>query len=87
MRELEGLVVSAYLLARHRGASEIDLPHLSAELTSTLQFERRGDPESNRLIVERMLRITGGNVKKAARLLRVSRTTITTLLRNQLPTS
>jgi len=87
VRQLEGVVVSAYLLARDRGASEIDLQHLPAELTPTLQFERRGDPKSNRLIVERMLRITGGNAKKAALLLGVSRTTITALLRNQLPGS
>jgi len=75
-RQLEGIVVSAYLVARGCGAGVIDPHHLTTDLTCALQFRRRGDPQANRVIVERVLRMTGGNVKKAAQLLGVSRTTV-----------
>jgi DNA-binding NtrC family response regulator len=83
VRELEGVVLSAYLMARNEEALEIDLKHLPAELTARPQFKRRGDPGSNQIVVQRILRITGGNVKKAAQLLGVSRTTIRAVSRNQ----
>jgi len=76
VRELEGIVLCAYLFARDQGLAEIGVQHLPAELTPRLQFKRRGDREGNRIVVERVLRITGGNVKKAARLLGVSRNTV-----------
>ena len=76
VRQLEGVVLRAYLIARHAGAAEIDVGHIPGELTRGLHFKRHGDPEGNRLIVERVLGFTGGNAKKAARLLGVSRTTI-----------
>jgi DNA-binding NtrC family response regulator len=76
VRELEGIVLCAYLFARDQGLAEIDLKNLPADLTPRLQYKRRGDREENRIVVERVLRITGGNVKKAARLLGVSRTTV-----------
>jgi len=81
VRQLEGIVLSAYLIARHRGAAAIDVEHLPPELRRVYQFKRHGDPEANRMIVERVLRITRGNVKKAALLLRVSRTTVNTFRR------
>ncbi len=76
VRELEGVVLCAYLFARDQGLAEIGVQHLPAELTPRLQYRRHGDPEKNRLVVERVLQITGGNVKKAAQRLGVSRTTV-----------
>ena len=76
VRQLEGIVLRVYLIARHRGASEIDVEHLPSSLMGRLQYRRHGDPEANRRVVERVLRITGGNAQKAARLLDVSRTTV-----------
>jgi len=76
VRELEGIVLCAYLLARDQGLGEIDVQHLPGELTPRLQYKRHGDPEENRIVVARILRITGGNVRKAARLLGVSRNTV-----------
>jgi len=76
VRQLEGIVLSAYLVARGSGASGIDVQHLRAESKPLLQYKRRGNPEANRTAVERMLRMTGGNVKRAAQLLGVSRTTV-----------
>ena len=79
VRELEGVVLCAYLFARDQGLAEIGVQHLPAELTPRLEYKRRGDPEKNRLVVERVLQITGGNVKKAAQRLGVSRNTVTTV--------
>jgi DNA-binding NtrC family response regulator len=76
VRELEGVVLCAYLTAREQGLAEISVQHLPAELTPRLQYKRRGNREENRVLVERVLRITGGNAKKAAELLGVSRTTL-----------
>jgi len=81
VRQLEGMVLSAYLMARSEGGLEIDLRHLPAKVARISQFKRRGDPEVNRFVVERTLRITGGNVKKAAQLLGVSRTTVNAVRR------
>jgi DNA-binding NtrC family response regulator len=76
VRELEGVVLCAYLFAKDQGLAEIGVQHLPAKLTPCLEYKRRGDREANRLVVERVLRVTGGNVKKAARLLGVSRNTV-----------
>jgi len=43
-------------------------------------YRRHGDPDANRVVVERVLQMTGGNVKKAAQLLGVSRTTVNVTL-------
>lgn len=75
LRQLEGIVLSAYLLAGPLG-EEIDVHHLPSDAWPTARYRRHGNSDANRLIVERALRITGGNVKKAAQLLKVSRTTI-----------
>jgi len=80
VRQLEGVILSAYLIAKASGSSEIDVEHLPRQLTPRLQFRRHGDMAENRQVIERTLRITGGNVKKAAQLLGVSRTTINTAL-------
>src|SRR5204863_866636 len=69
VRQLEGIVLHAYLIARYRGASVIEVEHLPAQITPRLQYRRHGDVEANRTVVERMLRITRGNVTKAAELL------------------
>jgi len=84
VRELEGIVLCAYLFARDQGLAEIDVKHLPAELTPCLQYKRRGDREENRIVVERVLRITRGNVGKAARFPGVSRTTLNATRHNRL---
>jgi DNA-binding NtrC family response regulator len=76
VRQLEGMVLSAFLVARSRGATTIDTDHLPPQLVPAFHFERHGDRKTNQMIVERALRITGGNVKRAAKLLGVSRTTV-----------
>ena len=76
VRQLEGSVLSAYLMARYDERAEIDVEHLPAELVPAGQYRRHGDREANRVVVERVLQMTGGNVSKAAQLLGVSRTTV-----------
>jgi len=76
VRQLEGFVLHAYLMARREGTTRIEVAHLPVELTPCLQYKRRGNRDENRAVVERVLRVTGGNVKQAARLLGVSRNTL-----------
>jgi DNA-binding NtrC family response regulator len=76
VRELEGIVLSAYLIARHRGACAIAVEDLPPQFATGLRYQRHGDVEANRQVVQRVLRVTGGNAKKAAELLGVSRTTV-----------
>jgi DNA-binding NtrC family response regulator len=76
VRELEGIVLCAYVFARDQGSAEIGVQHLPGGLTPCLQYKRRGDRKENRIVVEQALKITGGSVMKAARLLGVSRNTI-----------
>jgi len=76
VRQLEGMVLSGYLVARARGAAQIDVDHLPVDSISVPPYRRHGGFEKNRAVVERALRITGGNVKQAAQLLGVSRTTV-----------
>ncbi len=76
VRQLEGIVVAAYLMARMAGAVEISPEHLPEEVGAGLRYQRRGDPRANRVAVERALRQTGGNVKRAAKLLGVNRNTV-----------
>jgi DNA-binding NtrC family response regulator len=85
VRQLEGLVLSAYLLARHHGSATIEVAHLPGSFSPVPQFRRRGDIAANRLAVEQTLRITGGNVKRAAQLLGVSRTTVNAARKQQPP--
>jgi len=82
VRELEGIVLCAYLFARDQGLAEIGVQHLPAELTPRLHYRRHGDREANRVVVERTLRVTGGNVRQAARLLGVSRNTLNAVRRD-----
>jgi len=84
VRQLEGVVLCAYLVAKDEGAAAIEVQHLPLQTSLRVQYKRRGDREENRIVVERALRITGGNVKRAARLLGVSRNTMTTA-RNSVP--
>ena len=79
VRQLGGVIEYAYLVARAAGGGEIRPEHLPQWLQSTLCYRRRGDREANRLVVERSLRVTGGNVSAAARLVGMSRTTFTRL--------
>ncbi len=80
VRQLEGIVVAAYLMARMAGAAEIRPEHLADEVCAHLRYQRRGDPRANRVAVERALRQAGGNVKRAAKLLGVNRNTVHAIL-------
>lgn len=73
VRELGAIVECAYLMARAAGAEEIGPEHVPPGTCPVLRYARRGDREANRLAVERSLKLTGGNVKAAARLLGISR--------------
>ena len=79
VRELGAVVVCAYLLARASGAAEIGPQHVSVSLAPAVRYQRHGDRQANRLAVEQSLKLTGGNVKAAARLLGVSRNTVNAL--------
>jgi DNA-binding NtrC family response regulator len=76
VRHLIDIVERAYLLAHADGRDEICPQDLEVELSATLRYRRHGDAAANRAVVERMLELTGGNVKAAAQRLGVSRTTI-----------
>ena len=73
VRELRAVLEYGYLMARATGTKEIGAEHLPAWLRPLLQYQRRGDREANRLVVQRTLAITGGNVTAAAKLLGISR--------------
>lgn len=76
VRELEGVILAAYLWARAAGAEEIGPQFLPEHVWPPLRYERRGDRRANRIAVEQALSRTGGNVKQAATLLGVSRTAV-----------
>jgi DNA-binding NtrC family response regulator len=81
VRDLEGIIIAAYLFARAAGAEAIGPEYLPEEVCPPLRFERWGDPVANRIVVERALQRTGGNVKQAAKLLGVSRNSVQAVLR------
>jgi two-component system, NtrC family, response regulator len=85
VRQLEGAVLSGYLLARAQEASLIDAAHLPFDATALPQYKRHGDINANRILVERVLRMTGGNVRKASELLGVSRNTVNAARRTKPP--
>ena len=74
VRQLEMVVRDAYLRAR-RGTM-IRLEHLSELVHLPVRFERRGDRAANARAVRLALQVTNGRVDGAARLLRMSRTTV-----------
>jgi DNA-binding NtrC family response regulator len=76
VRELEGAVLEAFLLAAHEGARKIGPAHMPDKVAPLLPYTRHGDRAGNRIAVERALKRTGGNVKRAATLLGVSRTVV-----------
>jgi DNA-binding NtrC family response regulator len=80
LRELHGVVESAYLMAAAAGAGEVRAEHLPDELGPQLLYQRRGDRVANRRAVERALERTGGNVTAAARVLGVSRAAVNAVL-------
>lgn len=80
LRQLDGMVLRAYLVAGP-GTEKIDVQHLSADVAPVGHYRRHGDAEANRRVVERVLKMTGGNVRKAAKLLGISRTTVTATCR------
>jgi DNA-binding NtrC family response regulator len=73
VRELGAVVEYGYLMARAAGAREIGTEHMPAGVCPALRYRRRGDREANGVAVERALKLTGGNVSAAARLLGISR--------------
>jgi DNA-binding NtrC family response regulator len=79
VRELRAVVEYGYLMTKAAGAEKIGVEHLPSGLFTTIRYQRRGSREANRLAVERALCFTGGNVRAAARLLDVSRNTVTAL--------
>ncbi|OLD39486.1 MAG: hypothetical protein AUI57_03180 [Candidatus Rokubacteria bacterium 13_1_40CM_2_68_8] len=74
VRQLEMVVRDAYLRAR-RGTM-VRLEHLSELVHLPVRFERRGDRAANARAVRVALEATKGRVDGAARLLRMSRTTV-----------
>jgi DNA-binding NtrC family response regulator len=85
VRQLQGVVVCAYLMAAAPGAAEVRVEHLPDGLCAQLRYQRRGNAEANRRAIERALERTGGNVKAAARVLGVSRHTVTSVLGGSSP--
>ena len=73
VRELGAVVERGFLMARIAGAGEIGAEHLPDGTCPALRYQRRGDREANRIAIERALKLTGGNVAAAARLLGMSR--------------
>ena len=73
VRELRAVLGYAFLMARAAEAKEIRPEHLPRGLRPGLRYQRRGGREANRIVVERALAVTGGNVKAAAELLGISR--------------
>ena len=82
VRELEGVIVAAYLMARVAGDEEIGPECLPDQVCPLLQYHRRGDRSANRMAVEQALGRTGGNMKQAAKLLGVSRNAVHATLMN-----
>jgi len=80
VRELTAAIEYAYLMARAANATEIGEGHLPDGLCPRLLYQRWGDRATNRLVVERALKRTGGSVKEAAQLLGISRTAVHALL-------
>jgi len=74
VRQLEMVVRGAYL--RARGSAVVRLEHLTELVHLPVQFERRGDRAANARAVRLALEVTKGRVNGAARLLRMSRTTV-----------
>ena len=79
VRELGAVVEYGYLMARAAGIAEIGTEHLALGLRCSLQYKRHGDPAANRVVVERVLGMTRGNVAAAAKILGVSRNTVNTV--------
>ena len=76
VRELGAVIQYGYLMARAARIAEIGTEHLPLELRCSLQYKRHGDPTANRIVVERVLKMTRGNATAAAKLLGVSRNTL-----------
>jgi DNA-binding NtrC family response regulator len=74
IRQLEGMILRAYLVARDAGAGQIDVEHLPSMLKTELRYRRRGQPEENRPVIELALSLARGNLTEAARLVDLSRT-------------
>ena len=79
VRELKARVRAAYLLAR--GQDVIGCHHFHGLENRVPVFQRRGDPRGQRLAVEWALAQSGGSIVQAARLLGVSRNTVSAVRR------
>lgn len=76
LRDLQGVVERAFLVARAAGSEEIVVDYLPEELRTSLLYERHGDRVRNRRLVAWALWKTGGRVGAAAQVLGVHRNTI-----------
>jgi len=74
LRQLAMIVRDAYLHAC--GSAAVRLEHLAELVHLPVRFERRGDPAANARAVRLAMEVTKGRVDGAARLLRMSRTTV-----------
>jgi len=84
VRQLQGIVLAAFLIARDQGASQIEPQHLPLELGTALRYRRHGNPRANQEAVDQALRLTGGSATRAAQLLGVSRTTVNAIRKTAL---
>ena len=83
VRELDGHVERAYLVARKAGRSEIDVEHFPEDASPQPRYRPHGDPRANWIAAQRALMKTGGNITEAAKLLGTSRTALHKLLASQ----
>jgi DNA-binding NtrC family response regulator len=74
LRQLEMVIRDAYL--RAQGSPVVRLSHLSDVVTLPVRFQRRGDARLNQRAIRGALDATGGRVQEAAKLLRMSRSTL-----------
>jgi len=81
VRELEGVIADAYVLARADGSATIELRHLPEAFQQAPTFVRRGDPGQNRRAVAWALREAQGRYNLAARRLGVHPNTIASYAR------
>jgi transcriptional regulator of acetoin/glycerol metabolism len=76
VRQLEGVIEHAYLLARTAGREAIVPADISDRISPPLLYPRKGPSAEKIKAMCRALERTGGNIAGAARLLGVSRNTI-----------
>ncbi len=79
VRDLRGVIEAAYLHAVAENATVLSVSHLPQDVRMSLAFPRRGDRAQQRAMVALALHRSGGAVAEAARLIGVSRNTVSAL--------